>query len=403
MEKPGPFASLAAMLGLLIHPLTQLRHRGADADLHPDLPRGPAEQADQAGRHQRPSPHHDGHRRGRPQAEQAVRHAALINTTTGAFIGAALFLIGVPGALLWGILTAVLRFVPYVGTLLASVFPIIIAAAVGDGWTLALLTLGIILVTETLVGHVLEPLFFGKSTGLSPVAVVAAAAFWTAIWGPVGLVLSTPITMMLLVIGRNIEALQFLEVLLGSKPVLTPDHAFYQRMLANDPLEAAEHAQSFEERGELDKYLVEVVIPGLLLAQIDKDRKVLNQEREVSVVNAYAELLEEVWPESPLAADAPPPVLLVSAHGALNFAGALSVSALLRLKKVPHRLLPPDAVQPGHFPEELAAGAGIVCLCYLKAPSAEKYAYLERRIAVRLPRSERSSGLPGRTARAHAR
>jgi predicted PurR-regulated permease PerM len=388
MEKPGPFASLAAMLGLLVHPLTQLgivvlmltftliyredlRNRlirlAGTSDLHRTTTA-----IDEAG-----------HRLSRLFATQL-----LINTTTGAFIGAALFLIGVPGALLWGILTTVLRFVPYVGTLLASVFPIIIAAAVGDGWTLALLTLGIILVTETLVGHVLEPLFLGKSTGLSPVAVVAAAAFWTAIWGPVGLVLSTPITMMLLVIGRNIEALQFLEVLLGSKPVLTPDHAFYQRMLANDPLEAAEHAQSFEERGELDKYLVEVVIPGLLLAQIDKDRKILNQEREVSVVNAYAELLEEVWPESPLAADAPPPVLLVSAHGALNFAGALSVAALLRLKKVPHRLLPPDAVQPGHFPEELAAGAGIVCLCYLKAPSAAKYAYLERRIAVRLPEAK---------------
>jgi hypothetical protein len=160
-------------------------------------------------------------------------------------------------------------------------------------------------------------------------------------------------------------------------------------MLANDPLEAAENAQSFEERGELDKYLVEVVIPGLLLAQIDKDRKVLSQEREVSVVNAYAELLEEVWPESPTAGDAAaPPVLLVSAHGALNFAGALSVSALLRLKNVPHRLLPPDAVQPGRFPDDLAAGAAIVCVCYLKAPSAAKYAYLERRIVSRLPEAK---------------
>jgi predicted PurR-regulated permease PerM len=384
MEKPGPFASLAAMLGLLIHPLTQLgivvlmltftliyredlRNRlirlAGTSDLHRTTTA-----IDEAG-----------HRLSKLFATQL-----LINTTTGAFIGAALFLIGVPGALLWGILTTVLRFVPYVGTLLASVFPIIIAAAVGDGWTLALMTLGIILVTETLVGHVLEPLFFGKSTGLSPVAVVAAVAFWTAIWGPVGLVLSTPLTMMLLVVGRNIETLQFLEVLLGSKPVLTPDHAFYQRMLANDPLEAAEHAQSFEERGELDKYLVEVAIPGLLLAQIDRDRKVLSQEREVSVVNAYAELLEDMWPGSPAAADAAaPPVLLLSAHGALNFAGALSVSALLRLRKVPHRLLPPDAVQPGHFPEELAVGASIVCLCYLKAPSAGKYAYLERRIAGR--------------------
>ncbi len=385
MERPGALNSLAGMLGLLIHPLTQLgivvlmltfvliyredlRNRlirlAGTGDIHRTT-----SAIDEAG-----------HRLSRLFATQL-----LINTATGAFLGVALFLIGVPGALLWGILTAVLRFVPYVGTLLASVFPFIIAAAVGDGWTLALLTLGIVVVTETLVGHVLEPLFFGKSTGLSPVAVVAAAAFWTAIWGPIGLVLSTPITIVLLVVGRNIEALQFLEVLLGSTPVLTPDHAFYQRMLANDPIEAAEHAETYEERGELDKYLAEVVIPGLLLAQNDKDRKVLTREREVAVVTTLSELLEELWPESTVETDAASPVLVVSAHGALNFAAALSVSALLRLKKVPHRLLPEDAVQPGKFPEDMAAGASIVCLCYLNAPSAAKYAYLEKRIAGRLP------------------
>jgi predicted PurR-regulated permease PerM len=385
MDGSGPFGSIAAILALLIHPLTQfgivvlmltfiliyredLRNRliriAGTGDIHRTTTA-----IDEAG-----------HRLSRLFATQL-----LINSTTGAFIGVALFVLGVPGALLWGILTAVLRFVPYVGTLLASVFPIIIAAAVGDGWTLALLTLGTVVVTETLVGHVLEPLLFGKSTGLSPVAVVAAAAFWTAIWGPVGLVLSTPITIVLLVVGRHIEALQFLEVLLGTRPVLTPDHAFYQRLLANDPLEAAEQADSYAARGELDKYLGEVVIPGLLLALNDKDRKILGQDREVALVTTYSELLEEAWPPGDHEADAASPVLVVSAHGALNFAAALSVSALLRLKHVPHRLLPEDAVLPGKFPDELAAGARFMCLCFLKAPSPAKFAYLERRIASRLP------------------
>lgn len=382
MERRGPFDALIAMLALIVHPLTQfgivvlmltfiliyredLRNRlirlAGTGDIHRTTTA-----IDEAGR----------------RLSRLFATQLLINCTTGFFIGSALFVIGFPGALLWGILTAVLRFVPYVGTLLASVFPIIIAAAVGDGWTLALLTLAIVLVTESLVGHVLEPLFFGKSTGLSPVAVVGAAAFWTAIWGPVGLVLATPVTIVLLVVGRNIEALQFLEVLLGSRPVLTPDHAFYQRMLANDPVEAAEQGEPFAERGELDKYLSEVAIPGLLLAQNDRDRKVLGPEREVAVVNAYAELLEELWPEAPPGEAGK--VLVAAAHGALNFAAALSVSALLRLKHVPHRLLPPDAVQPGKFPED-AGSAAFVCLCYLKAPSTAKYAYLERRIAQRLP------------------
>lgn len=386
-DSRGPLDSLASILALLIHPLTQLgivilmltfiliyredlRNRlirlAGTGDLHRTTTAiGEA-----------------GQRLSRLFATQM-----LINASTGAFIGTALFMLGVPGAALWGTLTTILRFVPYVGTLLAAVFPIIIAAAVGDGWTLALLTIAVVLVTETAVGHVLEPLLFGKSSGLSPVAVVVAAAFWTALWGPVGLVLSTPMTIVLLVVGRHIEALQFLEVLLGAKPVLTPDHAFYQRMLADDPLEAAENAAKYDEAGTLDKYLAEVAIPGLLLAQKDKDRQVLTPDREVTVVSAYSQLLEELWPESPSHADAASPVIVIAAHGALNFAAALSVSALLRLKNVPHRLLPPDAIQPGKFPEELAEGAAFACLCYLIAPSAAKYAYLEKRLAARLPQA----------------
>ncbi len=256
----GPIDSIANILGRLIHPLTQLgivvlmltfiliyredlRNRlirlAGTGDIHRTTTA-----MDEAG-----------HRLSRLFATQL-----LINTTTGAFIGAALFLLGVPGALLWGILTAVLRFVPYVGTLLASI-PDHHCGCGGRRLDAGMLTVGVVVVTETVVGHVLEPLLFGKSTGLSPVAVVAAAAFWTAIWGPIGLVLSTPVTIVLLVVGRNIEALQFLEVLLGSAPVLTPDHAFYQRMLAHDPVEAAQHAEPYVEAGTLDKYLTEVAIP----------------------------------------------------------------------------------------------------------------------------------------------
>ena len=384
-ETVGPFGSVLAILGLLVHPLTQLgivvlmvtfiliyredlRNRlirlAGTGDIHRTTTA-----IDEAGR----------------RLSRLFAMQLLINAITGAFIGAAMFVIGVPGALLWGVLTMVLRFVPYVGTLLASVFPIIIAVAVGEGWTLALLTIAIIIFTETIVGHVLEPLFFGKTTGLSPVAIVAAAAFWTALWGPVGLVLATPITIVLLVVGRHIEALQFLEVLLGSEPVLTPDHAFYQRMLASDPIEAAEQAEAYEEDGELGKYLTDVAIPGLLLAQHDKDRHVLAPEREVAVVNTYATLLEDVWPATETKTAAPPAVCVMSAHGALNFAAALSVSALLKLKGVPHRLLPEDSIQPGKLSEDLVEGTATIFLCYLKAPSAARYAYLEKRIAAKLP------------------
>jgi len=386
-DSAGPLDSLASILALLIHPLTQLgivilmvtfiliyredlRNRlirlAGTGDIHRTTTA-----IDEAGR----------------RLSRLFATQMMINAATGIFIGISLFLLGVPGAALWGTLTMILRFVPYVGTLLSAIFPIIIAAAVGDGWTLALLTLALMLVTETLVGQILEPWFFGKSTGLSPVAIVAAAAFWTALWGPVGLILSTPMTIVLLVVGRHIDALQFLEVLLGSRPVLTPDHAFYQRMLASDPVEAAENAEEYEEEGTLDKYLNEVAIPGLLLAHNDKLRNVLTPEREVTVVSAYSELLEELWPESGHQPDVESEVIVIAAHGALNFAAALSVSALFRLKNVPHRLLPPDAIQPGKFPDELADGAAFACLCYLTAPSEAKYAYLERRVAARLPQA----------------
>jgi predicted PurR-regulated permease PerM len=381
----GPFSSIATVLGVVVHPLTQigiiilmltfilfyredLRNRlirlAGTGDIHRTTTA-----LDEAGT-----------RLSRLYATQL-----LINGATGLFLGAALFIIGVPGAILWGVLTAILRFVPYVGTLMASIFPIIIALAVSDGWTLALMTAGIVLVTEAVIGQIIEPLFFGKSTGVSPVAVVVAAAFWTALWGPIGLVLSTPITIMLLVVGRNIEALQFLEVMLGSSPVLTADHAFYQRMLASDPIEAAETAETYESDNKLDVYLTEVAVPGLLLAQHDKDRRVLTPEREVSVATTFSQLLEDLWPAADSKIDSTAPVALVSAHGALNFAATLAVSALLRLKKIPHRLFPPDSIAPGKFPKDAASGVETICLCYLTAPSAAKYSYLAKRVSAQLP------------------
>lgn len=303
----------------------------------------------------------------------------LINGLTGTFIGIALFLIGIPGAILWGVLTAVMRFVPYVGTFLSAVFPVIIAAAIGDGWTLALLTIGIILFVEIVVGQVLEPLFFGKMTGLSTFAIVASAAFWAALWGPIGLILATPMTVGLLVIGRNVESLKFLDILLGSEPVLAPEHAFYQRLLAADPLEAAEQADIFLKDDRLDTFIDEVAVPGLMIAHHDQLRGVISPERQRAIAHTFSEMLDEIWPEEK-AEQGPAPVLLIAGHGGLNFAATLALSALLKVKHIPHKMLPEDALTPGKFPEIDMANVGFVCLCYLTAPSEAKHNYLLRRI-----------------------
>jgi predicted PurR-regulated permease PerM len=304
----------------------------------------------------------------------------LINGLTGAFIGVALAFIGIPGAVLWGVLTAVMRFVPYVGTLLSAVFPIIIAAAIGEGWTLALMTTGIIVTAELVVGQVLEPLFFGKMTGLSTFAIVASAAFWAALWGPIGLILATPLTIGLLVIGRNIESLNFFDVLLGSEPVLTPDNVFYQRLLASDPLEAAELADPFLKENRLDSFLNDVAVPGLLLANQDQLRGVLSIDHQTSLAHSFSETLDELFIDETDAEKAAVPVLLVSAHGPLNFSATLAFSALLKTKNVRHEMLPEDVITPGKFPEIDLAHVQFVCLCYLTAPSEAKHNYVLRRL-----------------------
>ena len=305
----------------------------------------------------------------------------LINGLTGAFIGIALAVIGIPGAILWGVLTAVMRFVPYVGIFMSAVFPIIIAAAIGDGWTLALMTAGIILVVEIAVGQVLEPLFFGKMTGLSTFAIVASAAFWATLWGPIGLILATPLTVGLLVIGRNIESLKFFDVLLGSEAVLTPDNVFYQRLLAADPIEAAEQADVFLKEDRLGDFLNDVAVPGLMLANYDHMRGVLSNERLSVIANSFSETLDEIWPDDDSTAQKDVPVLLISAHGPLNFAATLAFSALLKTRGVSHQMLPEEVITPGKFPEIDMTNVGFVCLCYLTAPSEAKHSYVLRRIS----------------------
>ncbi|MBV8247962.1 MAG: AI-2E family transporter [Comamonas sp.] len=163
-----------------------------------------------------------------------LRMQFIVNVSYGVPLAAGLWFIGVPGAMLWGALGAIMRFVPYVGPLMSALFPLTLAFAVDPGWDMFLLTLGLILLLELISNNVLEPWLYGSSTGLSALSIIVAATFWTALWGPLGLILSTPLTVCLLVLGRNIPALKFMEVLLGSEPVLGPQQRLYQRLLADD-------------------------------------------------------------------------------------------------------------------------------------------------------------------------
>ncbi len=169
-----------------------------------------------------------------------LRMQFIVNLSYGLPMAAGLWFIGVPGAILWGVAAAIMRFVPYVGPLASAVFPLALAFAVDPGWNMFLGTLALILVLELISNNVVEPWLYGASTGLSTLSIILAATFWTALWGPVGLILSTPLTVCLLVLGRYLPALQFIEVLLGSAPVLGAPQRLYQRLLAGDVEEAIE-------------------------------------------------------------------------------------------------------------------------------------------------------------------
>jgi predicted PurR-regulated permease PerM len=158
-----------------------------------------------------------------------------VNVSYGVPMALGLWFIGIPGALLWGCMAAVLRFVPYLGPLISAIFPIALAFATDTGWSMVLWTIVLILFLELVSNNIVEPLLYGSSTGLSAISLITAAMFWTALWGPVGLILSTPLTVCLLVLGRNLPQLHFLDTLLGSTPVLDLPTRIYQRLIANDP------------------------------------------------------------------------------------------------------------------------------------------------------------------------
>ena len=218
----------------------------------------------------------------------------LVNGSFGLVIGIGLWLIGVPSAILWGILAGVLRFVPYIGAFIAAAFPLALAVAVDPTWSMLLWTVALFVVVEPIVGHVIEPMVYGHSTGLSPVAVVASATFWTALWGPIGLVLATPLTVCLVVLGRHVERLEFLDVMFGDRPALSPPEIFYQRMLAGDPTEASEKAEEFLKERSLSSYYDEVALKGLQLAQADAERDALDRERMVKIRDAVSEFANNI-------------------------------------------------------------------------------------------------------------
>ena len=218
----------------------------------------------------------------------------IINISFGVPVGIGLWFIGIPNPMLWGLLAIVLRFVPYIGPIIAAAFPLILSLAVDPGWMLLVWTATLFIVLELISSNVMEPLLYGSRTGLSPVAILMAAIVWTWIWGPIGLILSTPLTVCLVVLGRHVPKFEFLDVLLGNEPVLLPPQQLYQRLLSGDPDEATEKAEEYLQSSTIIDYYASVAMPALFLAEHDRGRGVLDASRRGRVAQSMILLVENL-------------------------------------------------------------------------------------------------------------
>jgi predicted PurR-regulated permease PerM/methylmalonyl-CoA mutase cobalamin-binding subunit len=222
----------------------------------------------------------------------------LVNASYGVAVGVGLHFIGLPNALLWGVIAAILRFLPYVGPPIGALLPTVLSLAIFDGWTHSLMVVGLFLVIETIVANLVEPILYGAHTGISSLAILVAAVFWTLLWGPVGLVLSTPLTVCLVVLGRYVPQLGFLHILLGDQPVLAPETHFYQRLLAADHREARQVLDQYLAGKSLQDLYDSVVIPALGLAERDRHQNDLDEAVQRFICQSTREMVEELGEQS---------------------------------------------------------------------------------------------------------
>ncbi len=262
---------------------------------------------------------------------------AMLNVGFGVFVGIALAVIGVPNPILWGVLTAIMRFVPFIGSFIAAVPPIILAAAVDPGWGMAIATLVLFAVGEPVMGHMVEPLVLGKRAGLSPFAMVVSASFWTLIWGPLGLILAAPLTMLLVVLGRYISGLEVVSVLLGDERALTPDQELYGRILAGDEPEAVAQITEAVSATSIVDVNDKIVLPALQIAafdirrgKLDADRVNLAQDAMREVIEFMTDVVNEAASKRTTEPGERPTALIVPARGQIDALAAEIVAVSLK-------------------------------------------------------------------------
>jgi predicted PurR-regulated permease PerM len=323
----------------------------------------------------------------------------VVNAGVGLALGVGLFLLGMPYPLLWGILSGALRFIPYVGTWLALGLILLFSVAVAPTWTLPLLILAFVVILELATAYIVEPLLFGHSTGVSPIALLVAAAFWAWLWGPIGLVLSTPLTACLVVLGRYVPRLEFLSVVLGAKSVMDTEYSFYQRLLARDQDEATDLVNGYLRTHPPESVYDAVLAPALVLAKGDRNTGELSPDDERFIYQVTQAIVEDVGLLQPIPVEATPNPssarpgrkILVLACPACDEADELALKMLCRL-------LDPTAFQievlsgqdgrsGGHF-ADAGKKPDVICVNALPPGGLAQARYLCKRLRASFPQQK---------------
>jgi hypothetical protein len=326
-----------------------------------------------------------------------------VNLTYAIPIGIGLWIIGVPNAPLWGLMALIMRFVPYIGPIIASIFPLALALAVDPGWTMLLWTAALFIVLELVSNNVVEPWLYGSRTGLSPLAIIVAAIFWTWLWGPMGLLLSTPLTVCLVVLGRHVPQFEFLDVVLGNEPVLAPHQQLYQRLLAGDPTEATDRAEAYLEENTVLSFYETVALPALALAEQDRSRGVLTEERRATfsasaqalvdnlVDYAEEEAVEEYEQPDPSSKVSPRPaatalpdgegrvVTCAGGRGELDDAAAAMLAQVLHAQGATANWIEHRSLEPGRIRNLSVDDVETIVIVFLNPLSVQNARYVTRR------------------------
>jgi predicted PurR-regulated permease PerM len=322
-----------------------------------------------------------------------------INGCFGIVIGVALFLIGLPYAFLWGFLSVPLLFVPVIGFWTAAAMPTIVSMGVLNEWWWPLLVIGLFLSLKTIINMLLEPLLYGRSVGVSPVPLLMMIAFWTWLWGPIGLVLATPLTVCLVVFAKNVPQLEFVRVLLSDEPAMEIPISFYQRLLAMDQAEAAELFNEYLKNHKAEEVCDALLIPALSYAKEDRRRDHLSASGEEFIFKAIREIITLAEPQVQLALSSPDgasdsstsdglrklKIIGCPAHGEADEIALMMLDQLLATKNCSTEILAAGSLASEMIAQVREHDPDVICIAAVAPGGLAQVRYLSKRLHARFP------------------